>query len=254
MLRTHPCRNLPHAGPILVACLCIPGLVAAQTETVSIPAIKDNTLYEDSQGALSNGQGGDLFAGVTGFTTGFERRRALVMFDVAGNVPAGATIRGVQLALTMTRTISGDMVVRVHRVLASWGEGTSVASGQGGGGAAAASGDATWRHRFFNTTFWNTPGGDFAATPSAQSTVGSDLGVYTWESTQNIVDDVQAWLDQPASNAGWILIGEEGSGASSKRFASRENPRADQRPVLLVTYMATAVSESTWGAIKGLYR
>ena len=238
---------------IFAACLCFPRLPAAQVVDVVIPARADNTLYEDQQGALSNGQGDGMFVGRTGTNSGFVLRRALVMFDVAGNVPAGATVRGVQLALTMTKANSGDKLVRLHRVLAGWGEGASLAGGEGGGGGPAASGDATWRHRFFNTDLWSTLGGDFVATPSAEALVG-DVGTYTWESTQGLVDDVQAWLDQPASNAGWILVGEESGGVSSKRFATRESSRAADRPVLHVTYASTAVAPSTWSAIKSLFR
>jgi hypothetical protein len=37
-----------------------------------------------------------------------------------------------------------------------------------------------------------------------------------------MVADVQQWLDQPASNFGWIIIGNESQSGTSKRFNSRE--------------------------------
>jgi hypothetical protein len=37
-----------------------------------------------------------------------------------------------------------------------------------------------------------------------------------------MVANVQQWLDQPASNFGWIIIGNESQSATSKRFDSRE--------------------------------
>jgi hypothetical protein len=41
-------------------------------------------------------------------------------------------------------------------------------------------------------------------------------------STAGMVADVQQWLDQPASNFGWVIIGNESGSATSKRFDSRE--------------------------------
>jgi hypothetical protein len=41
------------------------------------------------------------------------------------------------------------------------------------------------------------------------------------------VADVQQWLDQPASNFGWIIIGNESQSGTSKRFNSREFEGSD---------------------------
>src|SRR6478609_9464642 len=62
--------------------------------SVAIPASADNTLFQD-QTNNSNGVGPFLFAGET--VRGFGARRALLKFDVAGNVPAGAHIDSVTL-------------------------------------------------------------------------------------------------------------------------------------------------------------
>jgi len=226
----------------------------AAAETVTLQAKKDNTLYESIQGTVSNGAGTDLFVGTTGARTGFAVRRALVAFDVAASIPAGAQISSVQLVLNMNKTVVGAKPVSLHRVLADWGEGTSLAVGSGGGGGGpATTGDATWVHRFFSTELWSTPGGDFASTASAQIQVTS-FGANTWGSSAAMVADVQAWLDQPANNFGWILIGEEQNTASSKRFAARENPVAANRPHLVVQYTPTAIQGKTWTGIKQLYR
>ena len=228
---------------------------AAAAETVTLQATKDNTLYESLQGTVSNGAGPDLFVGTTGGRSGFVLRRALVAFDIAANIPAGAQILSVQLVLNMNKTIVGAKPVSVHRVLANWGEGTSLAVGLGGGGGGpATTGDATWLHRFFDTELWTTPGGDFASTASAQIQVTS-FGFNTWGSTTAMRADVQAWLDQPASNFGWILIGEElNNTPSAKRFASRQNSVAANRPHVVVEYVATAIEPATWTGIKQLYR
>ena len=34
------------------------------------------------------------------------------------------------------------------------------------------------------------------------------IGQYTWSSAQ-MVADVQGWLDNPASNFGWLMLGDE---------------------------------------------
>ncbi len=214
----------------------VPGFILisslyAQIE-VKIAASKDNTLYESDSGSFSNGSGAAFFAGNNNHG---EARRGLLAFDLAGTVPAGARLESVTLTLNLSRTLPGTQAVSLHRVLADWGEGMSNATGEEGGGAAAASGDATWLHTFFNTQRWASAGGDFAATPSATQSVAG-LGQYTWGSTPEMVADVQSWLDAPAGNFGWLLLGNEQANGTAKRFDTRENPVIANRPVLTVTY------------------
>ena len=115
--------------------------VFAQAATATLNPTKDNTLY--SQGG-SNGVGEFLFIGRVSNGDGGAMRRALLAFDVSSNVPAGATITGANLSLTMSKTRAGGEDVKLHKVLADWGEGTSNAPGQEGRGTAATTGDATW--------------------------------------------------------------------------------------------------------------
>jgi hypothetical protein len=120
-------------------------------------------------------------------------------------------------------------------VLADWGEGASNATGGGGGsGAPAAAGDATWLHTFFNTATWTTAGGDFLGASSATTAVGG-VANYTWTSPQ-LAADVQSWLAAPATNFGWLLLGNEAVNQTVKRFDTRENATAAFRPVLSVDY------------------
>ena len=108
-------------------------VVPAQALMVPIPASKDNTLYEDRRGRLSNGGGTHFFVGVT--DTG-NIRRGLIAFNIAGAIPAGALITSVSLKLHMSQTIAGSQNITLHRVLADWGEGDSNAPGEEGGGTA----------------------------------------------------------------------------------------------------------------------
>jgi len=203
-----------------------------RAETLTLVAALDATLIEDPAGELANGSGPAFFAGRTGQSND-SRRRALVFFDVAGALPQGASVKSAELTLVLTPANDAVADVAVHRVLSPWSEGTS-ASG-GGGGAQAVAGDATWLHTHYDTQFWTTPGGDFTPDPSGFTAVGSP-GVYIWGSTPALEADVQSWLDEPASNHGWLLIGNEGSPTTSKRFASREAPVEDMRPQLIVGY------------------
>ena len=212
----------------------------AQTEVTLVPA-KDNTIYENAAGSLSNGSGEYLFVGNNGQNL---TRRALLAFDLTnGEIPAEATIENVSLVLHMSRTSSGTQMVELHRVTQNWGEGMSDADGNEGGGAAATPGDATWVHTFFDTTSWQTIGGDFSPVVSASAAV-TDTGSYSWVSTPEMVADVQDWLANPSSNFGWILTGNEASGITTKRFDSRDNLTPQHVPALLVSFsLVTGVDE-----------
>lgn len=210
-------------------------VVAAFADVVQVPAARDNTLYEDLDGRFSNGAGDHLFAGRNELRSGGLVRRGLLAFDIAAAVPPGATITRVELTLNMSRTITGPATVRLHRVLRDWGEGESDAPGEEGGGSPAEVGDATWIHTFFDSDFWGNEGGDFDPTPSAGRTI-SGLGKYTWPSTQQMVANVQGWLDNPPANFGWVLVGDEQTLGSAKRFDTHENPIEDNRPVLAVEF------------------
>jgi hypothetical protein len=97
-------------------------------------------------------------------------------------------------------------------------------------------GDATWIHTFFPDQFWVVPGGDFGAVASASAVVGGP-GPYTWD---GLAADVQSWLDNPGSNFGWIVIGDESMLDSVRRFASGQYPVISERPVLTVDYTPPA--------------
>ena len=223
----------------------------ADAHTLAFQPVRDNTLYENAFGAVSNGHGDHCFAGVTGLDS---KRRALLVFDLS-LIPPSATITGVTLQLTLDRAAgaSGVRPMPLHRVTASWGEGgsepTDPFAGGGQGGPAAAD-DATWLHRFFSTTQWASPGGDFLLAESATTNVGETLGDYVWASTPAMVADVQQWLATPAQNFGWVLIGDESGGASARRFYTREASTPALRPKLTVTF--TSVTDAPVPAVPDL--
>ncbi|MGH7943893.1 MAG: DNRLRE domain-containing protein, partial [Opitutaceae bacterium] len=162
---------------------------STRAASVTLTPGKDNTIYGSGDANLSNGAGQFIFAGSSGAG---RVLRGLIAFNLAGQIPAGATINSVTLTLAINTPLSANSnTVRLHRVTADWGEGTSVAPMGGGGGAPAGTGDATWTARIFNTANWTTPGGDFSSTVSASQLVSGSSGTAVFTSP-GLTADVQA--------------------------------------------------------------
>ena len=216
--------------------------VALPTDTVGLGALKDNTLYENAQGDLSNGEGNYFFAGVNG--QGWILR-APIAFDVAGSVPFGATIVSVTLNLTNTTPQAVSGTVELYPLTTDWGEGdsnatTNPAGGAGGEGqgALAVFTDATWIHSFYTTTLWTTPGGDFLPTASVTYFVAGAVNGRHQLSSQGLITDVQTWLDDPANNFGWLIRNSDEVSGDAIRFASKDNTLdgLGYRPLLEIVY------------------
>jgi hypothetical protein len=234
----------PPAGAALTATVLILHVGVARGDVATLAPSTDNTLFQPVNDPTSSGSGPDLYVGRTAFN---GSRRAVLRFDLS-SIPASATINAVTLNVRVTRVPQGGHAedVSLHRLSADWGEGASAADG--GDGDPPQAGDATWVHRFFRTTLWSNPGGDFDAGVSATRHL-SGLGAYSFSSAA-MVSDVQSWLTTPASNFGWIMIGDETITQTSRRLGSRENPDPSLRPQLLVTY--TPVPEPSFLALPTL--
>jgi hypothetical protein len=232
----------------VVRTICLVAAIAlgapARADDLVIVAGQDTSIYED-QVSNSNGGGMTLFSGQTSGIVGpTALRRALLLFDVAGGIPAGATINSVMVQLRQDRPGQGETQARtftLHRLLASWGEGTAGTGTIVGGEGFPTAPDgtsATWSHRFFNTIPWTTPGGDFNALASGTLLAPNAFGVtITSASTPGLVNDVQSWLDNPANNFGWALLGEEMESTTTvRRFFSREATDPAFRPQILVNF------------------
>lgn len=231
-----------------------PGTAGAQTVTVNLPAVADNTLYQDFNGNFSNGQGQFLFAGKT---LGGDLRRAVVRFDLSA-IPDGAVITSATVTLRQSRQRDSTQpeVMPLHRVLSSWGEGASNAGSPGGSGAPSAPGDATWIHRSYNenpalAVLWTNAGGDFDSRPSGTATIGSSLIAYTFTGT-GLATDVQGWINDRSTNFGWMLLGDEAENQSARRFDSREAGNAANRPSLNVRYVIPSPGAGAVLALAGL--
>ncbi len=239
----------------LVFLLSASRLAAAQS--VELTPSKTNTLIQVTSSAgsaqLSNGQG-DIYVGRTnqdgqGPAT-ISIRRGLIAFDIADNVPAGATITGVTLTVEEIRGLNGNQFTSLNRMYRDWGQGTSYFNG--GQGVPASNGDATWYYTFYNAAdpatspTWTVPGGepgiDYSATASALvlDYTGDAFETLSWSSTANplMVADVQAWLDSPATNFGWIILGSESIGQTAKRYGGQNAAAYGETPPQLTVQYA----------------
>lgn len=211
----------------------------AMAEILILEPNKDNTLFEDAGGQLSNGSGQYLFMGRTGGDKGVDRklRRAVLSFDLSAIQPRSLITRA-ELQISVDQIPIGAVggASTVHRVLENWGEGPSDAWGAEGQGINAEIGDATWIHSFFSNGFWTTAGGDFISTPSQSASFGVSRQVLTFTSSMSLIADVESWVDQPESNFGWIILGDEPTVQNARRFPSRENANQAMRPKLTVEY------------------
>lgn len=208
--------------------------VLLRGEQAVIEADRDNTIFSESTNSA-----GAASTFIAGRTNGGALRRSFLHFDVAGTVPADAAVTSASLVLHLDGVSQSETDPRdmsLHRVTTEWGEGFSGAGGPGGGqGAPSTVGDATWLHSTFDTGLWSSAGGDFSSVPSAVASVGTTIDFYQWASTADLVADVQGWLDDPTTNFGWALLGDETRNGSARRFNSREGAE-DFRPVLTLDF------------------
>lgn len=195
---------------------------------------EDTTIFSESDN--SGGGTTAIFSGTINnltFEGDTQHRRALIGADLSV-IPPGWIIEDVSLRMTveMSGGNFGDIDYALHRLTKSWGEGDVVGASQGGFGGPANDGDATWTSNQHNVATWTDPGADYvtASATAAAGTAGSDV---TWTGV-DLIADVQTWVNSPARNRGWIVIGAlEGTRQRVKRFYSSE--ASQFRPVLTVT-------------------
>lgn len=191
---------------------------------LTLDPAKDNSIFAEE---LSNATG-NLFAGTSPVG---NLRRALLTFDLT-SLPVGSRFSSAILQLNVNQIEAGTASQRnsiLHKVLESWGEGTSFSAT---GGAAPTESDATWLYRNFSSsspTAWSTDGGQYSSAISSSLAVNG-TGLWAWQSAQ-LLNDVHAWAGTPSTNQGWILRSDEGINSTTKRIDSRESA-AGIRPKL----------------------
>jgi hypothetical protein len=219
----------------------------ASAATLTLNPVQDATLFEDTIGGLSGGGSDRIYVGRVGTNDPTPLRRGLLQFDLSA-IPANATINSVRLTLQLLVVSNSNTAsISLHPVTGAWTAGIRISPG--GSGASANPGDATWLHRSSPTT-WTTPGGDFLGLSSATTSV-SAIGIYNW-STPGLATDVINWIANPASNAGWLLRGNEATAQSVKVFGSMEQATGTLRPVLEVDYTAIPEPQTALLSLAGL--
>src|SRR5215207_7907727 len=110
-------RPTPTATAVAALALLVVVGPATRAATLTIGAMKDNTLFEDATGSLSDGSGPHLYVGRGGLAAGGAIRRGLIAFDLT-TLPAGSTITGVQLTLSVSRKapLSDPATIALHRM------------------------------------------------------------------------------------------------------------------------------------------
>jgi hypothetical protein len=213
-----------------------------RADSAVLIAVADTTLVEASP---DNNLGGALIVNA-GTTQNFTRNHGLFRFDLTSQIPRGSIVSNVDFVVEVTGEPKDGFTPSpfgLHRVLKPWGEGgkSSPDPIHPGQGAPATTGEATWNDRFaFTTNTWTIPGGaatnDYVADLSAETIVyGIGDSPYTFFSTPALVADAQAWVDDPASNFGWMVVGKsEDINFTARRFASREATGFE--PYLMVEY------------------
>jgi len=198
--------------------LGISGL-SVRAEVISLPAVADSFIISD---APTNNAGAHGFSAIGVSGTG-SIRRGLHRFDL-GCIPSGSAVTSATFRTSVVGTPGfGDVdsSFDLSFVTADWTEGHQV----GNSGSPASIGEVTWLSREHDVVTWASAGGDFSGSASA-STLVSGVGAYAWSSAQ-LASDVQGWIDNPASNAGWILMTQaEGTPRTARRFGSREGGNA----------------------------
>lgn len=220
---------------VIVSDTIAPNLRGSNTQMVSLNASADATLNE----SFPNNNMGIHSSVLAGTTNASQKRRGLLKFDIAGSVPVGAIIDSVSLSLAIVGgNVSNGSDFDLFASLKDWNEGT----GSGNNGVSADTSEVTWTSNMHMMSTWAAPGGqagtDYDNIASATATIAG-LGSYSWKGMEA---DVQAWLNNPASNFGWFLISQaEGTAGTARRFSSKEGPAASQ-PVLEVYYSIPSTS------------
>jgi hypothetical protein len=238
----------------------------ASADLVTIPASQDATLFGASTANNNSSSGPGMFVGSDGMS---RPKRGLIEFNIAGSIPAGATINSVSLSLVLGQVAGSDTTPRtigLFDVTTNWAGGTNGTTGHPGPGFGGTGqgfppniGDVTWNFSKFDTIPWSTPGGggDFSSTESAAIDVSQNLNTeYIWGSTAQMVADVQGWLDGTLPNFGWLLKNDsEGSATTLRAFYTAEGAVEqgfpEFAPHLTVDFTAAAIvpEPSTWAML-----
>ncbi len=143
---------------------------------------------------------------------------ALLRFDLS-SIPAGKTITSVSLSVNVTDVSSQPY--EIYAMRRSWSESS-----------------ATWNQASSGVA-WSTVGANNTSTDRENTVLGalssSSTGVRTFTFNASGVAKVQAWVNTPSSNHGFV-IQDYVNNTDGLDISSKENGTAANRPKLTVTY------------------
>ena len=245
LIQDRPRATGRRPGALVAMVLIVAGTPVRSPAAVTLPPSADASLYQSTGGTVANGAGEFVFLGRN---SGGNTRRALMAFDIAAAVPAGATITAATLDLSISSTAGGPAPVTLHAITTAWTEGPSDPTGSEGSGAPTEPGDATWIHASYPSALWTTPGGDFEPAPFAALTIDQP-GAYAIASTDPLVERIQSWLDAPSTNLGFVLLGDESAPGTAKRVAARIAADAAARPTLTIEFTIPTPPTASWAVL-----
>ncbi len=148
-------------------------------------------------------------------------------FDLT-NLPAGSSVQSAQLRLYLSsKNTARSFSLQLFRLLRPWTES-----------------QVTWKQSMSNTNWGNAGankvGVDREGTAVATANVNATGQWYILDLTA----PVQGWINNPSTNNGIVLRGDNGS-STEFRFASSNNANAQIRPVLSITLGFSTVASPT---------
>ncbi len=190
--------------------LCSPAVFA---DTITLNPSDDATISSYSGVRDAGGDAVTMIAGTLGFSGGGVPARALLRFNLS-DIPQGSVVTSAALTVTVTRSgTATPQLYSLHRLLTDWTESA-----------------ATWDDS--GVSAWS--GGNFAPPPDATATLGSSGGS-TFGSSTGLINTVQRWLTNSASNFGWMLRNQnEATPQNARRLAARES--GTDMPALVIDF------------------
>ena len=231
----HRPLTLGAAIPIFFAFICMPAMAAAQTTvTLSAPGsqLTDDVTIRGGGYAGVNYSTDDTLVSKTS-TDGNYRRRALLKFDTANTIPAGANVSKATLTLTLKSAgTTSTRPIGLYRVTRSFLKGS-----------------ATWMD-YRSGSAWTNSGGDLAerwALVNVGRTAGSTV---TFDVTNFVQQTVKGAFNTRYTRLALVDTGSADD-QSMRVFHSSRSSTTSARPKLVVTYGSSTVSNSTSGNTSG---
>jgi hypothetical protein len=217
---------MKYPGLLISALLGVAAVLPVCADTLTVSASTDTWILAENPDANFSS---DFHGLGSGQNSHGSPMRAMVKFDLS-SIPANATITAVSMTITEIKENSfSDTDYELHRILQNWN-----------------AAETTWNSRAAATA-WNEAGlgsgTDYASTASGTITATvSGFGPHTFTSNNNLVADVQAWINDPSANNGWFFKPAVDAGQNGRRWGSTTTAQSGSGNAasLTVTFTASA--------------